>query len=509
MALGRPRRLVSLAMPLLLVGVFVCSFSGFALAETLRLGVTALPIQLGNPYRSAGVPGIFVHNAIFDALTNIDAKGQPQPWLAIDWEAETPTTWVFRLRPGVQFSNGVPFDSSAVMHAIRYLMSPEAVGDLIAEEFKNVADVTARDPHTIAIAVRTPDVLFPRVVSMLSIVEPGAWSRGREQFARQPVGTGPFQIEEWRAGGATFRAFQQSWRKARTDRLEVRALPELNSRIQGLLSGAIDIAMILGPDNRDVIESAGHKLLAYPLGGVMGLAFVTSKQSSPIADVRVRQALNYGVDKERIVALLLGGAGAPSGQPATRSAFGHNDAIAPYPFDPARAKALLAEAGFASGLSLVLEAVPGTIAADAQIFEQVAADLARIGVTLTIRATTFPTFSRHYRQGDWEGDAFGMYYNSDPTLDPFRGIRGHSCLALQPWYCDREIMPTYMNALAATDIETRARLTRDVMARYHEQAASLFLHEVSGFIGLAAPVRDFRIVNNFMHLQDVHLDPRK
>ena len=491
---------------LLLLLTIIVAGSPAAEAETLRMAVTGLPLQLGNPYRSQGVPGIFVLNAIFDALTNIGENGEPQPWLATEWRAETPTRWVFRLRDGVTFSNGAPFTAEAVTQVVHYLSSPEAAGELIAGEFRNVVDAEARDPHTVVFTLRDPDVLFPRLVSMLSIVEPGAWRNlGREEFARHPVGTGPFQIVAWRPAGADLAAFTGSWRAPKVERLEILSLPDATSRVQGLLSGRLDLAMILGPDDAGLVKGAGHRMLVYPLGGVMGLAFVTAKEGSPVADVRVRQALNYAVDKTRILQALLGGAGQPSGQPATRSSFGYNPAIGPYPFDPSKAKSLLADAGYANGLALTLEAVPGVIAADSQVYEQVAADLAAVGVKLTIRVSTFPTFSKHYRQGDWEGDAFGMYYNADPTLDPFRGIKGHSCLNDHPWYCDQAIMPAYRAALAAADLPNRARLTAEVMSRYHDQAAALFLHEVSGFMGIAARVQNFRIANNFMYLHEVSL----
>lgn len=474
-------------------------------AATLRLAVTALPIQLGHPYRSVGVPGVFILNAIFDALTNIGADGEPQPWLAIGWEQETPVTWVFRLRPNVTFSNGAPFNADAVVKSVQYLISPEASGDFVATEFRNVAGIAARDPLTVVFTLRAPDVLFPRLVSILNIVEPGAWAAGREAFAKQPVGTGPFSVQAWRPAGASLVAFKKSWRAPKVDGVEVLALPDATSRVQGLLSGRIDLAMILDPDKTDAIEGAGHRMLVYPLGGVMGLAFVTTKPETPVADVRVRQALNYAVNKERIVAGLLGGAGRPSGQPATHSSFGYNPNVAPYPFDPAKARALLKEAGYEKGLALLAETVPGTIAADAQVFEQVASDLAKVGVTLTLRVTTFPTFSKHVRQGGWDGDAYGMYYNADPFLDPMRPLKSHSCLWEKPWYCDQAIMPTIANALAARDVATRTRLTQEVMARYHDQAASLFLYEVSGYMGMAARVQNFRIANNFMYLHDVTL----
>jgi peptide/nickel transport system substrate-binding protein len=492
--------------PWLRIAVALIVLAGAAQAETLRLAVTAMPIQMGNPFRSTGVPNVFTMSAIYDALTNMDADGVPRPWLATEWQAETPTTWVFRLRPGVAFSNGAPCDAAAVVASARYLLSPEAAADLVASDFKNVAAVEARDPLTVVFRLKSPDALFPRIVTLLNVIEPKAWAAlGREAYAQAPVGTGPFQVTGWSKAGGKLAAVKTSWRAPKVDGLEILALPDATSRVQGLLSGRIDIAMALGPDDRDIVTGGGHRLVAYPIGGVMGFAFIATRAGSPVADVRVRRALNYAVDKQAIVDGLLGGVGAVSGQPAAHAVFGFDPAVAPYPFDPAKAKALLAEAGYGQGLSLVAEVVPGTIAADAQVFAQVAADLARVGVTLTIRATTFPTFSRHYRQGDWEGDAQGMYYNADPTLDALRAIKMHRCEWQPAWYCDPQASPGIAAALAAPDVDSRRRLTQAVMARYHDQASALFLHELSGYVGVAARVEGFRIAHNFLYLHEMRL----
>jgi len=104
-----------------LIFAFAISITPAQAGGTLRLSVTALPIQLGNPYRSSGIPAIFVINQVFDALTNTAADGTPEPWLATSWTAENPNTWVFTLREGVRFSNGVPLTADAVVFALEYL----------------------------------------------------------------------------------------------------------------------------------------------------------------------------------------------------------------------------------------------------------------------------------------------------------------------------------------------------------------------------------------------------
>ena len=474
--------------------------------DTLRLSVTALPVQLGNPFRSSGIPAVFVINQVFDALTNTAADGTPQPWLATSWMAEDPNTWVFELRDDVRFSNGAPLDAAAVAATLDYLTSEQALVELISNELRNVASASVRGPLTVQVKTHAPDILLPRLLSMMNIVEPDQWQRlGREGFAQEPVGTGPFQVTNWGPQRADLAAFRGSWRAPKVDKLEVLALPERATRIQALQSGRIDIAMILGPDDVAAVEQAGHRMEIYPLGGVMGFAFVTSKPG-PVQDVRVRRALNLAVNKDAIIAGLLEGAGAASGQPVTAMTFGHDPTIPAFPYDPEAAKALLAEAGHANGLTLMAEVVPGTITSDATIFQQVAADLARVGVTLNVQSVTFPTFSRHYRTADWDGDMFGMYYNADPYLDGLRPMKQHSCWWQAPWYCDEVIMPTLRQALETFDIAEREKLTQQVMRFYHDQATAIFVSEVRGFIGLSKRIKGFRVVNNFLHLQDVTVD---
>lgn len=479
-----------------------------AAEPALRFAITALPAEIAHPYRQTGLPTVFILAMLYDALTNIGADGTPQPWLATSWTAADPTRWVFTLRRDVVFSNGVPLTAAAVADNIAYVISAAAAVETLHVELENVAGARALDTHTLEIVTRTPDILLPHLMSMLPIAEPGAWrSLGPQGFARQPVGTGPFRVAAWRAGGLQLAAVPGSWRAPKIAALEVLSLPEATTRVQALLSGRIDVAMTLGPEDAVALEAAGQRLVIYPTGGVMGLAFVTEKPGAPVRDVRVRRALNYAVDKQRIIDGLLGGAARPAGQPAPRAAFGYDPDVAPYPYDPARARALLAEAGHAGGLKLTMELVPGTLPADAAIFQQVAADLVQVGVALSIKTVNFQTYARHYVTGDWEGDAFGIYFVTDPYLDALRPMKRHSCAWKVPWYCDRAAMDLIARAQTAFDLAQRRALTRQVMARYHDQAAGLYLHDVAGYMGLSPRVAGLRIVNGFIHVHDIDLTP--
>ncbi len=478
-------------------------------ADTLRVAIATLPPAFGNPHSGTNMPTIVTWAAIFDALTYVDAKGELRPWLALSWESTSPTTWVFRLRPDVVFSNGEPFDAEAVVATIAYLTSKEAAGESVAQEIRSVASAKALDPLTVEITTRTPDPILPRAFATVRIVAPKAWeSLGRDGFAKAPVGTGPFKLaapQDLRANGVTLVANETSWRKPKVARLELLAIPDETARLQALLSGRVDVALGLGLENREPIEERGGRIHVAPGPNVMVVAFVTVKES-PLKDVRVRRALNYAVDKQALVDALYGGATTVASQPAPPQASGYDPAIEPYPYDPAKAKALLAEAGYAGGFDLTIEAVTGGVT-EAAMYAAVASDLAKIGVRATVRSIPTPQLIRYIQRGGFKGEAFGMDYGTAPSLDALRPLRLHSCQWRVPWNCDPAIMPLLEAAQAEFDPGKRLDLTRQVMRRWHDDAPAIFLFDIVGSTGLGPRVTGWRVENNLIRYDEAGLSP--
>lgn len=468
-----------------------------AIAATLRVAIPNPPIGRGNPYQATGPANAYVAPAIFDALTVMDADGQPQPALATSWDSDpSARVWTFRLRPGVTFSNGEPFNAEAVVAALEYLTRAPQPADLVPLEFADVDSFRAIDPLTIEITARGPAPLLPRAVSVLFVVAPEAWRRlGPQGFANAPVGTGPFQVENWGAAGISLRAFTKSWRAPKVERLEFLFQLEATARLQSLLSGRSDIAIGLGAETRPSIEAAGGTLAFVSLPQTMTIMVLPDKPGSPFADVRVRRALNYAVNKNRLNDAFFDGLLAPTGQPAARTSLGYDPAIAPYPYDPTRAKALLTEAGYGDGFSFVAEAPVGSTGSDAAVYQQIAQDLAAVKVEMVLRAITGLKFGQVFRTGGWGGHAFTYLYSSAPTFDGIRALKYYRCGYQPLTYCDPVAEPLFAEADLAPDIERRASIGRRIMARYHDQAAAIFLYEAPGFHGVAASVRNFRMDN--------------
>lgn len=457
---------------------------------TIRFALATLPPHQANPFSTSAQPTITTTSAIFDGLTRHARDGALKPWLATSWENRDPKTWRFHLRRGVTFSNGRPFNAGAVAAAVDYLATKARPIDTLARDLPAFAAARVIDDSTVDIVTAAPMPTLPRYVALLLIPEPETFARlGVEGFAKAPVGTGPFRLERWEPARVVLAAFERSWRKPRAAGLELIELPDPTARLQALLSGRADIAIGLGPEDMQTLAAAGLTGVSWTDGGVVGISLVATRDL-PFKDARVRRALNMAVNRQPIVDVIMQGRTVPANQPAARGVYGYDPTIAPYDYDPARAKALLAEAGYGDGFSFTMETSAATGAALAA-YQQVAADLARVGVTMTIRPLTGPQYLRNvFLTGEF-GDAIVVPWMPTPPLDVIRAIGIHSCAAKAPWYCDPAATPLIDRALAEWNPDTALALRQQLGRRYHDEAAALFLYEQVFFAGTAPGVTGY------------------
>jgi peptide/nickel transport system substrate-binding protein len=495
-------------MRTILLAVLMWCLHGVAGAATLRVAVDVLPPSMGNPFRSSLAPTVYATGAIFDALTKFDAEAALQPALAIKWQNIDPLTWRFHLRPDVTFSNGAPFTAEAVVNAVDYLVNGASASlEGLKRELNILKTARAVDALTVDIVTTEPVPLFPRYASALMIPEPGQWrSLGRDGFARQPVGTGPFKADALTTNRWRLSAFANSWRRPKIDALEILMLPDTASRVQALEAGRVDIALVLGPDNIAQVEAAGGHMQSGLVSSVYGLTLITTRGGA-LADARVRRALNLAVNRERIVASLMAGRTIAANQPAARSALGYDPSIPPYAYDPMAARKLLAEAGYPNGLKFVLDAQTGASAGDTAVFQQVQSDLREIGVDMRINTLAPTLYLNKIAQTDFDGDAFPIAWPSWPILDVWRAFQIHSCLRPVPWFCDQALMPKMQAALSEWDEAKAVALRRELGRVYHDAAPAIFLYELPLFVGVGEKVRAFSIFSNLIAYDTIELAP--
>jgi peptide/nickel transport system substrate-binding protein len=481
--------------------------AGPAAAEkTLRVALTNLPTSKGNPYATTATTPYLMYTAIFDTLTVIDDKGVVRPSLALEWIPQNPTTWHFKLRPNVMFSNGEPFDASAVATALNFLASPDAISQSVSRDIEFISGARVIDPLTVEIKTTAPNIMVPRDVAGVNMVAPKHFQKvGVEGFAQDPVGTGPFKVESWGAEKALLVANKTSWRAPIIDKVEVLALPDATSRMQALSTKRIDIATNVNIDDVPMLEAAGNRFHRRNPTRISLVALDNIKDGTPFKDTRVRQAMNYAVNKEAIVASLLGGMVEVASQPAVPVAVGYVPDLKPYPYDPVKAKALLKEAGYEKGFEFLMEMPTGSLANDTAIAQQIAADLSAVGIKMEIRGITFPQLVKYMTIGEWKGHALMTDFASAPSLDMMRAFHRHSCQWPAPWYCDRTIQPTIDSAEKAFDVSERTALTQKAVRHYRDTASAVFLFPILSLDGVAARVTKWAPWNdNFnYHLADV------
>jgi peptide/nickel transport system substrate-binding protein len=496
---------------LTIVFLVALGLAGFAPAHAdsvLRIGVPALPAGQANPYLGFIPPSVLIWSTMFDSLTLVDGRDHTvKPWLATEWTQESPTFWRIRLRDDVRFWNGEKLTADSVVGTLAWLKSEQGRITMVGQELAEIEKAEALDPTTVRFTLKNPNPLFPALMGVFLVVDHKHLERlGMAEFARAPMGSGPYKLERWTPSKATFTASPYAWIKPPSVTLEILGIAEQTSRLQALISGAIDLNTSLDPADIERFVASGGRIVKTPFANTIGMMFVTNRDTAKFfQDVRVRRAVNYAVNKEALTQVLLSGITEPGSQPAPKGVIGYDPDVKPYPHDPAKAKALLAEAGYADGFAFTANFTTELSMLNPTIAQQIAVDLATVGITMRILPQTTAQTRNNYYDGEWRGEAFTTTYNADPTGDALRAMRFHSCLHPKPWVCDREIQPVIDAGLAAGDLETRRALAAQVSRRYHEQAYALFMYDAVLVFGVSPRLADFAAVSNRLLYGEIKL----
>lgn len=487
---------------LALASLFVLSFAlpNHATAETvLRVARNAAPPSLGNPLTSVGQPGSGVWSVLFDSLTIIGPGGALRPGLAVSWDTTSDTRWLFKLRTGVTFHNGAPMTADSVAAILEYLRSPEGRRFYVSTEVDTISAIEVIDAETIAIETHTPDAILPKRMALIAIPEPTAWrTLGPEGFAQAPIGTGSFKLREWgqATGRMVFDADPNSWRAPKDiDVLELWTVADATARVQALITGQVDVLEAVSIDDVEQLELAGFKIWSFGGAQVSSIAFRTvGNPDSPLQDVRVRQALNYAVNREIIADVLFGGKAEPASQGASEGTFGYDPSLDPIPYAPDQAKALLKDAGYGDGFSMTIEVLTGFSSIDTLLYQQVAQDLRAIGVDVTVRTPPFAAWLRKFQSNEWgDTDGFSLMWDSGAYADAIRPTRNFSCAKAVPFFCDESIMPLIEETDRIMNVADRERHLRDVMRRMRDVSPALLLTTASQRVATTTGIKSLSL----------------
>ena len=365
-------------------------------ASELRVAIPWTPENL-DPTMNLSSIRAAVGVSIFDSLVGRAADNRIVPQLAESWRLLDDLTWQFKLRKGVVFHDGEPFNAEAVRFTIERVLDPNQKSPNRAN-IAEIAKVEVLDDFTVNLVTRQPyAALLNRLIDFPIVAPKYAAEKGNAAVALRPVGTGPFRfVELVKDDHLVVEAFDRHWRGApKIRRIVFKPIPEPFTRAAALRNNEVDLVTTLPPNlAREVDRVAGIRVHRVPSTWIIYLGLNAFKK--PLSDVRVRQALNYATDVDAIIRNVLDGNGRRLEGPLTPQMFGFDASVRGYTHDPAKARRLLAEAGYPDGLEITLEAPAGRYQGDKEIAEALGGQWAKAGFKPRVQVAEWGAYFKRY-----------------------------------------------------------------------------------------------------------------
>lgn len=382
-------------------------------AETLRLGISGGPQSLDPHHINTGTHMDAMRH-VFDTLTVTEADLSPGPGLAVSWERTGPLTWMFKLREDVVFHDGSPFDASDVKASLERIPVVAGKGGSMESYISKIEKMEIVDPHTVIFTTRRPTSLLARDLTNFFIISDEAVVASDGSFvemdafnSRQAaIGTGPYKVDSWELKNKfVVSRFDDYWGEPQDwERVEILELSAPAARVAALLSGQVDaISQVPFQDVEAVTAREGIAISSGPSVVIFNLFPSFSDDTSkyfdadgnelpvnPLKDIRVRRALSLSIDRQTIVDRVLDGFGGVPSQFLTEAYPGYVTDLPPFDYDPEKARALLAEAGYPDGFSISMKCTNGRYPGDDRICASVGQYFSRVGVTTEGQAVAPP-----------------------------------------------------------------------------------------------------------------------
>ena len=354
---------------------------------------------------------------IYDALVERDFDEKIQPSLAESWKILNDTTVEFKLRQGIQFSNGEPFNAEVVKYNFERVagLLPGAKKTLNARDYTSIQAVKVVDDHTVQILTKYPDPLLLSYVAQKYMV-PIEYTRkdNFKSLATKPIGTGPYVLKHWIKGSELIlTAKKDYWKGApEIDEVVFRPIPEDATRIAELKVGAVDIIANLKPDNVAEVKDQENLDVKYTPSARVAMVFINAEMDK-LKDPRVRQAVNYALDVPSLIQNVMDGNAYRISTVAPKSFVGWDPQGKFYEHDPQKAKQLLADAGYPDGFDATILTPRGRYLNDVAACEAIAGMLSAVGIRTKVEAVEFGVFAKRTQAHDMPEFMYAAWGNSN------------------------------------------------------------------------------------------------
>ena len=502
--------------------IFTSLFALLLAASTAHAQPTQLVISQPaeattmDPGRSTQVLTVNYFINLYDTLTRWDTSLQLQPGLATSWKNVNETTWEFTLRQSVKFHDGAPLTAEDVKATLERNMQPGKT--VVTPGFTTIEAVQIASPTVIRVITKKPDPLIAvRMAQMGSQILPARLTPDDavKELARRPIGTGAYRFVEWVKDERMVMEANRDWwgwegKAPGIERVVWKPIPDDFPRIVALEKGEADIITNVPPDRvKSIADGRATRIVSVPATRYVVLSMNTTQP--PLSDKRVRQAMHYALDVPAIIKNLYAGMGKPFSGGVADTDFGYNAALKPYPYDPAKAKALLAQAGFANGIDVIVHAGTGTMVNDKALIETIVDMWSRVGIRSRIEMMEMGARQRMNNEravppsGLLLGNPQSTLLDADGSLWRIfhpTGFNGKYWIGSQPGQRFHDLME---QARYSLDPKKRKALYTEATAIIHEEKPWLELFQEVVVYGTSRrvtfkPRADYRLVVSEMQV---------
>lgn len=428
--------------------------------------------------------------AMYDKLLERSPDMELIPWLATSWAVVDDTTWEFTLRDEVYFHNGEKFGAQHVADTIERFKDPE-LENVYAAQLAPVIEVEIVDDLTVRMKTDGPFALLAEVLSSYCEILPQAITSGEVDPGQEAIGSGPYRFVEWTPGDAmVMEAAEQPHFSGQPllERLVWRPVSEGTTRVVDLKTGAAHVATPIDPVQVPEIESD-------PNTGIVAFRQLSSQiivlnqlKVEALDNVLVRQALNYATDVPTLIATIMQDSVYQLAGPFGPGIPGHDPDMEPYPYDPDKARELLAEAGYADGFDLTLISPNGRYLNDALASEAIAGMWSEVGVRTQVQVMDWSPFVEGVLGKTH--DAF-FFQQVGVLLDATLSINFHSGKEGAAWqgYDNAEVNEIIDTAVQTLDAEARNEMYTRLGQIIYEECPWVFLWNQQGLYGVRNEVQ--------------------
>lgn len=478
--------------------------------QVLRVTQRGLPPTLTLDSSNANQP---VYWLMYDNLVAMDSKFGLIPQVAERWEQQPGNIWRLFLRKGMIFSNGDPLTANDVVFTIKYIVDRKTTQQ---PQISAVVDAKVVDEYTVDVINSRPDASTMAGLAHAWIMPQKYWeSVGRDGYNAKPIGSGPYEMAEWRNGDFgrfTKRTTEHPFRKVIATEVEVRSLTEATAVSAGLRAGELDIAIgQFTGDQVDQFNSQGLTIFKKAAQNVNMLfpQYEREMRNSPTNNIKVRQAMNYAIDRETMSKTFFSGEAQPVGQLGIPTSPFWDENIKAYPYDPAKAKQLLAEAGYPNGFQLPngLEFTPQTGQQDLVVAIQ--GYLRDVGIVGEVKNLELAVFLDKFyaRNGQQRGDLFFIGSPVDSTGFASNVPTGYSCNKAPEniWYCNQAFDTQFALAVLEPDIVKRAEILKKATQVNTADVSSIYLFVLPYYVVTQPKIKGFNWRSHpYYNLDDVY-----